>query len=324
MSATVTARGLAAGFGARQLFSDLDLIVNPGDVVGLVGANGAGKSTLLRLLAGLEHARGRPRPAQPADGDRRLPRRRSSSGGRARRYGRSWPGAPAWPQQRRCWHDARQALAGRHPAPTTVRRGPGALAGAGRRPTWTSGRAPCSPSSASTVDLDREMTALSGGQAARAGLAALLLSRFDVFLLDEPTNDLDLDGLARLERFVADAAGRARSSGQPRPGVPAPAPSPSVVELDLAQQQVGVYGGGYAAYLAERDDRPAARPGGVRRVRRHARSDLQDRARMQRGWMEQGRPERAPQRRAGQRQDRPQVPGRAARNRRPRPGRPSG
>lgn len=46
------------------------------------------------------------------------------------------------------------------------------------------------------------MTALSGGQAARVGLAALLLSRFDVVLLDEPTNDLDLDGLARLEQFV--------------------------------------------------------------------------------------------------------------------------
>jgi ATPase subunit of ABC transporter with duplicated ATPase domains len=41
------------------------------------------------------------------------------------------------------------------------------------------------------VDLDLPMTALSGGQAARVGLAALLLSRYDVYLLDEPTNDLD-------------------------------------------------------------------------------------------------------------------------------------
>src|SRR5918997_845733 len=52
MSATIQATGLAAGHGARVLFSDLDLIVAPGDVVGLVGANGAGKSTLLRMLAG--------------------------------------------------------------------------------------------------------------------------------------------------------------------------------------------------------------------------------------------------------------------------------
>lgn len=57
---------------------------------------------------------------------------------------------------------------------------------------------------ATGVDL---MTSLSGGQAARVGLAALVLSRFDVVLLDEPTNDLDLDGLARLEDFVRDLRG---------------------------------------------------------------------------------------------------------------------
>src|SRR5512133_3933434 len=54
MSATLTARGLAAGHGNVELFSGLDLVVAPGDVIGLVGANGAGKSTLLRMLAGLD------------------------------------------------------------------------------------------------------------------------------------------------------------------------------------------------------------------------------------------------------------------------------
>ena len=55
------------------------------------------------------------------------------------------------------------------------------------------------------------MATLSGGQAARVELAAILLSRFDVFLLDEPTNDLDLDGLERLEAFVTGLdAGRRR------------------------------------------------------------------------------------------------------------------
>src|SRR5262249_12285512 len=49
-----------------------------------------------------------------------------------------------------------------------------------------------------------EMPALSGGEAARVSLAAIVLSRFDVFLLDEPTNDLDFVALERLERFVRD------------------------------------------------------------------------------------------------------------------------
>jgi ATPase subunit of ABC transporter with duplicated ATPase domains len=54
MTAQLVARGLAAGFGGRSLFTDLDLIVAPGAVVGIVGPNGAGKSTLFRTLAGAE------------------------------------------------------------------------------------------------------------------------------------------------------------------------------------------------------------------------------------------------------------------------------
>ena len=50
--------------------------------------------------------------------------------------------------------------------------------------------------------LDRPVAGLSGGEAGRAALASILLARFDVFLLDEPTNDLDADGLERLERHL--------------------------------------------------------------------------------------------------------------------------
>ena len=52
MSATLQASRVAAGHGDRSLFSGLDLVVAPGDVIGLVGPNGAGKTTLLRILAG--------------------------------------------------------------------------------------------------------------------------------------------------------------------------------------------------------------------------------------------------------------------------------
>jgi ATPase subunit of ABC transporter with duplicated ATPase domains len=135
------------------------------------------------------------------------------------------------------------------------------------------------------VDLDHEMTGLSGGQAARAGLASLLLSRYDVFLLDEPTNDLDLDGLARLEEFVAGLRSGTVLVSHDREFLTRTVTR--VIEIDLSQQQVMAFGGGYAAYLAEREV-----------ARQHARADydeyaarragLQERARSQRAWMEKG------------------------------------
>ncbi|MBA3906468.1 MAG: ABC-F family ATP-binding cassette domain-containing protein, partial [Pseudonocardiales bacterium] len=135
------------------------------------------------------------------------------------------------------------------------------------------------------VALSTEMTTLSGGQAARAGLAALLLSRFDVLLLDEPTNDLDLDGLDRLEKFVLGLRSPAMIVSHDREFLARTVNR--IVELDLAQQQVGVYDGGYESYLAEREV-----------ARRHAREayeeyddklgGLKDRAQMQRNWMAQG------------------------------------
>ena len=170
--------------------------------------------------------------------------------------------------------------------------------------TWPTAPAPCLrtsacrlPAGAATVT-DLPMTALSGGQAARVGLAALLLSRFDVLLLDEPTNDLDLDGLARLEAFV---------TGQ-RVGVVVVSHDraflarcvTTVVELDLAQQRVGVFGGGYQAYLAEREvGRRQAREAYEQYADR--RSDLQERGRMQRAWMDAG------VRKAAQRKDNDKI-----------------
>ncbi|MFT4294946.1 MAG: ATP-binding cassette domain-containing protein, partial [Micropruina sp.] len=53
MSASLFLSGIAASFGARPLFSGLDLRLTPGDVTALVGPNGAGKTTLLRIAAGL-------------------------------------------------------------------------------------------------------------------------------------------------------------------------------------------------------------------------------------------------------------------------------
>ncbi|MGI3781230.1 MAG: ABC-F family ATP-binding cassette domain-containing protein [Janthinobacterium lividum] len=284
MSATLVARELSAGHGARVLFSSLDLTVAPGDVIGLVGANGAGKSTLLGLLAG----QGRPEGgtinlSPPGASVGLLPQEPE------RREGET---VTAYVARRTDVETAQVDLDAATEALT--REEPGAddwYATAFDR--WLSlGGADLEERMAEqsadlglTVGPDALMTSLSGGEAARVGLLALLLSRFDVLLLDEPTNDLDLDGLDRLERFVSDLRVGAVVVSHDREFLRRCVTT--VVELDLAQQRVEVFGGSYEAYLAEREVR-----------RRHAReaydeysetkADLTTRMRSQRAWAVQG------------------------------------
>ncbi|MGX1612841.1 ABC-F family ATP-binding cassette domain-containing protein [Micromonospora chalcea] len=284
MSATLIAKDLTAGHGDRLLFEDLDLVVAPGDVVGLVGVNGAGKSTLLRTLAGL------------------VPREQGT-------VSLSPPTATVGylPQEpeRRPGETVREFLARR----TGVSAAQAALDAATE--ALTAGAAGADDAYANALErwldlggadlderagqvaaelgldvgLDHPMTGLSGGQAARAGLASLLLSRYDIFLLDEPTNDLDLAGLDRLERFVTGLRAGTVVVSHDREFLTRTATR--IVELDLHQRQVNHYGGGYAAYLEEREV-----------ARRHAREEyeefadtkagLEARARTQRAWMEKG------------------------------------
>ncbi|MDQ1632357.1 MAG: hypothetical protein QOC80_2329, partial [Frankiaceae bacterium] len=284
MSATLVAKGLSAGHGARSLFTGLDLVVAPGDVLGLVGANGAGKSTLLRMLAGVD---------RPEQGDVIL-----SPSGASVGY------LPQEPERRsdETVHTFLLRRTGVAAAQVEMDTAAEALAsgGAGADDRYSTalerwldlGGADLEERAEQvaadlglTVDLQAPMTSLSGGQAARAGLASLLLSRYDVFLLDEPTNDLDLDGLRRLEEFVTGLRAGVVLVSHDREFLTRTVNS--VVEIDLAQQQVRVFGGSYASYLEERDV-----------ARRHAREafeqyadtrgSLEERGRTQRSWMEKG------------------------------------
>ena len=292
MTATLVAKSLAGGFAHRTLFEGLDLTVAPGDVIGVVGANGAGKSTLLRILAGELAPLDGVVSVAPADAFVGwLPQEHERIPGEtvaayvARRAGCT--------EATRAMEAAAAALA--DPDPTSSN-DPADVYAAALDHWLATGAADLDerlPAVLADLGLDSEavqpdstpMTALSGGQAARVGLAALLVSRFDVVLLDEPTNDLDLDGLDRLERFVSDLRGGVVLVSHDREFLSRSVTR--VLELDLAQNTTTVFGGGYAGYLEEREV-----------LRRHKRdeyeefaekkADLVSRARTQREWSSQG------------------------------------
>ena len=117
------------------------------------------------------------------------------------------------------------------------------------------------------------------------GLAALLLSRYDAYLLDEPTNDLDDAGLERLEEFVGSVDAPVVVVSHDREFLSRTVTV--VVEIDRSLQRVATYGGGYEAYL---DERSVARRQARQAFEGYAarRTALEARARMQRAWMTKG------------------------------------
>lgn len=287
MTATLVAKNVAGGFAHRTLFEGLDLTVAPGDVVGVVGVNGAGKSTLLRILAG---------DLNPLDGVVNIAPADGFVGWLPQEHERV-PGETVAAYIARRTGCTAATLAMEAAAEALADPAADADAYSTALDHWlATGAADLDerlPAVLADLGFDADavrpestlMTALSGGQAARVGLAALILSRFDIVLLDEPTNDLDLDGLARLEEFVRELRGGVVLVSHDREFLSRTVTR--VLELDLAQNRTTVYGGGYESYLEEREV--------ARRHRREEydefaekKADLVARARTQREWSSQG------------------------------------
>jgi ATPase subunit of ABC transporter with duplicated ATPase domains len=133
--------------------------------------------------------------------------------------------------------------------------------------------------------LPQATATLSGGELARAALAAILLSQVDLLLLDEPTNDLDADGLARLEDFLAGRDGTLLVVSHDRAFLERIADQ--VLELDEFTHEARRFGGGFAAYVVERARAKAAAREAYEDYDR-TRQGLVDRARREKEWARQG------------------------------------
>ncbi|HEY2871992.1 MAG TPA: ATP-binding cassette domain-containing protein [Reyranella sp.] len=157
----LTLAGIRFHLGDQTILDGVDLAIEPGERVSLVGRNGAGKSTLLRILAGAPIADGGMRFVQPGTTVATLPQEPDFTG----------HGTVA--------HYIAAALHDSHHGHTDYR----------------------VEAMLDEVRLDghRAPSELSGGEARRAALARVLVAEPDVMLLDEPTNHLDLPTIEWLE-----------------------------------------------------------------------------------------------------------------------------
>jgi ATPase subunit of ABC transporter with duplicated ATPase domains len=246
MPGSLAARNISKSYAAVQVLDDVSLVVAPGDRVGIVGPNGIGKSTLLRVLAGVE----------PADGGRviragavgYLPQElEARTGETVRDYLARRTGVGGAEQEM----DALAVrLADEHELA-------GAYTAALDRFLALGGEDFDARAASVLADVglgrrsDREVRTLSGGEAARAALAAILLSRFDVFLLDEPTNNLDFAGLERLEQFLHGLAAGVVLVSHDRDFLDRTINR--VVEIEAETRRVHEYSGTWSEYEAARE-----------------------------------------------------------------------
>ena len=169
----IEAKDLSKGFGDKLLIENLSFKLPPGAIVGVVGANGAGKTTLFRMITGDE---------QPDGGSLRI--------GETAVLGYVDQSRDALADDKSVWEEISGGL-------DEIELG---------RRTMQS-RAYVAQFNFRGADQQKKVGQLSGGERNRVHLAKMLKSGANLLMLDEPTNDLDVDTLRALEDALAEFAG---------------------------------------------------------------------------------------------------------------------
>ncbi len=210
----VEACKLAKSYGENVLFEDVNFSLPPGGIVGVIGPNGAGKTTLFRLITG----------AEKADvGELRV--------------------GPT--VQIAHVDQSRDALPNGATIFEAISDGQEILKLGGRD---VNARAYCAQFGFTGADQQKKVGILSGGERNRVHLARLLKSGANLILLDEPTNDLDVNSIRALEEGLENFAGCAVVVSHDRWFLDRVATHILAFEGDSAVQW---FAGNYSAYLED-------------------------------------------------------------------------
>ena len=252
------ATDLTKSFGIETVFTGISFELRRGDKLGLIGANGAGKSTLMRCMLGLETVDSG-RVGIP-EGETIGYVEQDASLGQGTLYDElsaAWQDVIQWQHDmarlekeiaQEQDHDRQQVLIRQYGRITEkFERGGGyeyeniirrVASGLG----FTGG------------DLDRPISAFSGGQKTRISLAKALARRPDFLFLDEPTNHLDISMVEWLEEYLKDYSGGVLIISHDRYFLD----QVSTGILELEQHRIDEYRGNYTRYLVQKAERVAS------------------------------------------------------------------
>ena len=169
----IEAIDLQKGFGDRELIDGLSFKLPPGGIVGVIGPNGAGKTTLFRMITGAE---------QPDSGSLKI--------GETVKLGYVDQSRDSLDNEKNVWEEISGGTDVIHLGKRTV-----------------PSRAYVGAFNFKGADQQKKVGILSGGERNRVHLAKMLKSEANVILLDEPTNDLDVDTLRALEEALMEFPG---------------------------------------------------------------------------------------------------------------------
>ncbi|MBB3892384.1 MULTISPECIES: energy-dependent translational throttle protein EttA [Phenylobacterium] len=169
----IEANNLSKAYGDKVLFENLSFSLPPNGIVGVIGPNGAGKSTLFRIITGQE---------QPDSGTFRL--------GETVKLSYVDQSRDALDPNKTIWQEVSQGLD---------------ILTVGKREINT--RSYVGSFNFKGGDQQKKVGLLSGGERNRVHLAKTLTTGGNVILLDEPTNDLDIETLQNLEEALEEFAG---------------------------------------------------------------------------------------------------------------------